>query len=251
MTSVYLECEPGEIEALIGELYERGTTGILELGSGVRAWFDSDVDLSDLIERYDGEIIPEDTEDWVRRTEESFPPLPIGERLWLVPPWYKGPPPPGRMRLEINPGLACGTGWHECTQMCLELLEERLRPGDSVLDVGTGSGILSVAADLLGAGGVLACDLDADTVAIARERIGGRVFRGTADAVRSAIFDIVIANISRPVIEAILPDLRRACRDKGTLILSGFQTLPELGDVLEIRERWGWCAAAARAVTRS
>jgi ribosomal protein L11 methyltransferase len=246
MISVYLDCDPAEADELLAELYERGTVGVQELVSGLRAWFEDGVDLRDLIERYRGEVVREEEEDWVRRTEDSFPPIAIGERLWLAPPWNHESPPPGRLRLEINPGLACGTGWHECTQLCLEAIEQYLRPGGSLLDVGVGSGILSAAAQLLGADRVIGCDIDRDSAAIARERIGNRVFVGTAHAARSHQFDVVVANISGPAVEALLPELLRVCRAGGVLILSGFQVRPDMEDPLEIRERGGWLAMVVR-----
>ena len=240
MISVYLECAAEEQDALIAELHERGTLGVLELGSGLRAWFDESVDLRDLVEQYDGEVLPEDDEDWVTRTRESFPPVAIGERFWLVPPWNQGAVPPGRLRLEINPGLACGTGWHPCTQMCLEAMDRYVRPGDAVLDVGTGSGILSAAAQLLQAGRVIGCDIDLESVAIARDRVGGRVFAGTADAVRTEAFDIVVANISASVVTAMLPEFRRVCRADGFLILSGFSSIAPIPGTIQILDRDAW-----------
>src|SRR5204863_7377462 len=98
--------------------------------------------------------------DWVQATQDAWPPLFVGEKFFVVAPWRTEPTPPGRLRLEINPGIQCGTGQHPCTQLCLQAMERVLRPGDRVLDVGSGSGILSIAAALLGAAMVVACDLD-------------------------------------------------------------------------------------------
>ncbi len=246
MISIYLECAATGQDALIAELYDRGTLGILELGSGVRAWFDDGADLYDLIESYDGHVMADDEEDWVGRTEQSFPPLEIGERFWLVPPWNADPPPAGRVRLEINPGLACGTGWHACTQMCLEALERYVRPGDWVFDVGTGSGILTAAAALLGAGYTAACDVDYDAVTIARDRIGPRVFQGSADAVAIARFDVIVANISAPVVEALRPEFRGILRPSGTLILSGFPEIAPIPGTVELLAKDGWQCVVVR-----
>jgi ribosomal protein L11 methyltransferase len=240
MISIYLECGPEEQDALIAELWERGTLGIIELPSGVRAWFETIGGLDDLIDRYDGDLLEDPDEDWEERTRSSFPPLAIGERFWLAPPWNTGAPPPGRVRLEINPGQACGTGWHPCTQMCLEMMERYVRPGAAVLDVGAGSGILTAAALLLDAAMVVACDIDADAASIARERVGGNVFAGSADAVRDAAFDVVVANISLPVVERLMPELRRAAAPGSRLILSGFREDSPLEGAVEARERDGW-----------
>lgn len=247
MISVYLECAAGQQDQLIAELNDRGTAGVLQLSTGLRAWFDNAAGIADLIEQYDGAVLPDDEEDWERRTRESFPAFAIGERFWLAPPWNSDPEPPGRMRLEINPGLACGTGWHPCTQMCLEALERYLAPGASVLDVGTGSGILMAAAELLGAGRVAGCDIDVDAVAVARERTGNRVFAGSAAAVRDGAFDVVVANISAPAVTVLLPDFRRVCRVSGTLILSGFASIPAPAGTLETLEREGWQCLVVRS----
>src|SRR5262249_23491203 len=152
--------------------------------------------------------------DWVRATEEAWPPLLAGEKFFVVAPWRTEPTPPGRFRLEINPGMQCGTGQHPCTRLCLGAMEKVIRPGDSVLDVGTGSGILSLAAKILGAGRVVACDIDPEAAKVAP------FFVGSADAVRSGVFDVVVANISEAVIEDLHPEFVRIAKRR---ILSGFQ----------------------------
>jgi ribosomal protein L11 methyltransferase len=217
------------------------------LPSGVRAWFETIGALDDLIDRYDGEFAPEPDDDWEERTRRSFPPLAIGERFWLAPPWNTGATPPDRLRLEINPGQACGTGWHPCTQMCLEAMERHVRPGASVLDVGAGSGILTAAAQLLGAGRAIACDIDVEAASIARDRLHGNVFAGSADAVRTAAFHVIVANISLAAIQRLLPELRRAAAPGGRLILSGFREAGAFESVVEARDRDGWrCAVVHR-----
>ncbi len=131
-------------------------------------------------------------------------------------------PPPGRLRLEIYPGMACGTGRHPATQLCLQAIERFVQPGARVLDVGSGSGILSDAARLVGAGSVIGCDIDADNVHIANERVRVPMFVGSADAVRSQWADVVIANIDAATLERIAPELERVRKPESTLILSGF-----------------------------
>ena len=138
----------------------------------------------------------------------------MGQKFFIVAPWRTEPTPPGRFRLEINPGMQCGTGQHPCTRLCLEAMERIIRPGDRVLDVGTGSGILSIAARMLGAATVVACDIDPDA---ARE---AAFFIGSVDAVRSGAFDVVVANISEIVMGELKPELERVAPRR---ILSGFQ----------------------------
>jgi ribosomal protein L11 methyltransferase len=209
MYSVRLEPEPSEYDALVAALWEAGTVGIVEGPGYLDAFFEDEK-----IARQFGEPQPAHEKDWVRDFQESWPAIEVGERFFIVAPWQTKPTPPGRFRLEINPGMQCGTGQHVCTQLCLEAMEQLIRPGDSVLDVGTGSGILSMAAKLLGAGRVVACDIDSD----AAKPVS--FFVGSVDAVRDDAFDVVVANINEDVTGSMHPDFERVARRR---ILSGFQ----------------------------
>src|SRR5579884_3190580 len=151
MYSVRLEPEPGEFEDLVASLWEHGTAGINEGHGYLLAFFEDEEDARVFGEP---EFVPE--VDWVQQTYDAWPPVEVGDKFFVVAPWRDDPTPPGRFRLEINPGLQCGTGQHPCTRLCLEAMERIIRPGDSVLDVGSGSGILSIAATLLGAANVIA-----------------------------------------------------------------------------------------------
>ncbi len=163
----------------------------------------------------------EDAVDWEQVSRDAWPPLPVGERLYLVTPWSQAATPEGRLRLEIEPGMACGTGRHPATQLCLEALERHLQPGSLVLDVGTGSGILAQAAGLLGARAV-GCDVDSESIQVACRRPDLALFTGSADAVRSASVDLVVANIDSATIERLAGELKRVGKPGATLILSGF-----------------------------
>jgi ribosomal protein L11 methyltransferase len=111
--------------------------------------------------------------------------------------------------------------------MCLEYLERFVSPGCATLDVGAGSGILSVAARLLGAGRVIACDTDTEAALVCRERLeSASVFVGSADAAASASFDVVVANISAPAVRDLAGEFRRVVRPGGTIIVSGFTEIP-------------------------
>jgi len=199
---------------------------------------------------------------WAENWKAHFPPLAIGEKLFVHPPWLDAIPA-GRVGIVLDPGMAFGTGHHASTRGCLVLLERALAgsPSGRVLDVGTGSGILAIAAAKLGAAEVWGVDVDADACAIAREN--ARVNR-VGDAVRIAEdlsvvpgqFDVVLANLLagllvehtaaiaarlRPggmaigagVLHAEAADVRRAWRAAG---------LADDGDYAEE----GWVALGAR-----
>jgi ribosomal protein L11 methyltransferase len=205
---VFVRLEDSD-KLLTSRLWEAGTLGITEGDGYVDAFFED----ADVASQFG---VPEAVEDvdWVAQTQASFPPLLVGEKLFVAAPWRTEPTPPGRIRLVINPGSQCGTGYHRCTQLCLEAMEKLIRSGDAVLDVGSGSGILSLAAKLLGAGRVVSCDIDPDAAG------PETFFVGSIDAVRSGTFDVVVANINEDVIGPLRADFERVARVR---ILSGFQ----------------------------
>ena len=109
-------------------------------------------------------------EDWATSWQKYYQPIPVGRRIYIVPDWMRGRPvPEGRTPLYLNPGLTFGTGSHPTTQLCLELLEGTLRPGDRVLDLGCGSGILAIAALALGASRAAGVDIDPKAADVAFE----------------------------------------------------------------------------------
>ena len=254
MFSLEIECPHERLDLLIAELWEQGCVGISELDGGrVRVFFEDGADRDWLRERYPGAIArSEDERDWVQLARDLLPPVSVGKRFFLVPEWRDDPPPPGRFRITVNPGMAFGTGIHETTQLALEALEQFVRPGMTVLDVGTGSGILSEAASLLGAGRVIACDTDPEAVAIARPRVP-LSFVGSVGAVRSATADLAVANISPEAIITLARELLRVLRSGGLLLVSGFETNEAeligraLPRVSEIRRKGNWALAVVYA----
>lgn len=236
---------PQQEDELIAELWQEGTTGIIEEESSIRAFFDDHRDAQALLDRF-ARFAPrlrtEPSVDWERVTREAWPPLLVGRRFFLAPPWSDEATPAGRIRLEIYPGMACGTGRHPATQLCLEALEQTIRPGDRVLDVGTGSGILSAAATLLGAGHVIGCDIDHDTIRVARERVNLPLFTGSADAIRSGWADVIVANIDSATFERLAEEFARVRKPDSKLILSGFPEwdIPDGFRAHETLRREGW-----------
>jgi ribosomal protein L11 methyltransferase len=197
-----------------------------------------------------GEICPMEArriaeEDWANAWKEHYHVLHLGKRTVIKPSWRDYNPQPHEVIVELDPGMAFGTGLHPTTHTCLLALEDVIRPGDRILDVGTGSGILSIAALRLGAASVLA--LDVSHVAVEATRTNAEV-NDVADRmqVRLAtlegaagepyfplppevtvlkaevgVYDVVVANIIARVIAQLAPALVRATRPGGTLIASG------------------------------
>ena len=169
-------------------------------------------------------------EDWANAWKRHYRPQRIGRRLLLVPPWQEAPAGPGDVVLRLDPGAAFGTGLHPTTRLALQLLEGSALEGRTLLDVGTGSGILAIAGALLGAREVLAVDTSPVAVAVAREnaRANGqegrlRVLEGSvaAGAATGGAFDVVVANIVAKVLTELAPDLAAAAAPGGELLLSG------------------------------
>lgn len=245
MFSLEIEFDPDERDLLIAELWEHGSAGIVELSPRkVRAFFEDD--RKALEARYPGSVVREEEDrDWVQSARDLLQPMEVGERFYLVPEWRDDPAPAGRFRMTVNPGMAFGTGVHETTRLCMEALETYVRPGVRMLDVGTGSGILAKAAELLGAEHVWACDTDPIAVEIA-----GMGFVGSVDAVAGGVADIVTANISPEAIVALAPDLVRVLRPGGVLLASGFelhevvQVRAAFAGVREVREKGNWALIA-------
>ncbi|HDR9097804.1 TPA: 50S ribosomal protein L11 methyltransferase [Burkholderia vietnamiensis] len=162
-------------------------------------------------------------QDWVRLTQSQFEPIPIGERIWVVPSWHDAPDPDALI-LELDPGLAFGTGSHPTTRLCMEWLEQTVKPGQSVLDYGCGSGILAILARKCGADPVIGIDIDPQAVESARqnsERNHADVTYGLPDACPDGEFDIVVANILSNPLKLMASMLASKVKPGGRIALSG------------------------------
>lgn len=162
-------------------------------------------------------------QDWVRLTQSQFEPISIGERIWVVPSWHVAPDPDALV-LELDPGLAFGTGSHPTTRLCMEWLEHSVARGQSVLDYGCGSGILAILAKKCGADPVFGIDIDPQAVDSAREnsaRNHADVTFGLPDACPAQEFDIVIANILSNPLKLMASMLSSKVGPGGRLALSG------------------------------
>lgn len=167
-------------------------------------------------------------QDWAVSWRAFFGVVDTGGRVIVVPSWIEHEARPDQLVIRLDPGQAFGTGHHETTRMCMLALEEAVRPGVSVLDVGTGSGILAITAVLLGAGRVRAIDIDPIATRVALENIAENgvgehieVSTGVLDTSVGTGFDIVVANINRDANIALAEAFAAAAAPGATLILSG------------------------------
>ncbi len=201
--------------------------------------------------------------DWATAWKAYYKPLRVGKRLLIRPVWQAVEPTPGELEIALDPGLAFGTGTHPTTRLCLQLLEDYLQPGCSFLDVGCGSGILTIAAALLGAGSLIAVDLDEQAVTSTKDNLKLNqlsekvtVIHGNlTDQVRQPVA-LITANIVANAIIAMLPDLQRVLLPGGVLLASGIITGRQEDvaaairasqlTLLEIRQEGEWIAMAAR-----
>ncbi len=186
-------------------------------------------------------------EDWENNWKQYFHPMPIGEKLLIRPTWEDDFEAGDRKVLNIEPGLAFGTGTHETTRLCLETLEKHITVETTVLDIGCGSGILSIAALLLGAKRAVGVDIDALAVKTAQEN--GEVnnlrepeytiLQGNLTDKVEGKFDIVVANIVADVIIMFCKDVASFMKDGGLFITSGIIDTREQ-DVLDAFEKFGF-----------
>ncbi|GAA5178466.1 50S ribosomal protein L11 methyltransferase [Niveibacterium umoris] len=162
-------------------------------------------------------------QDWVRLTQSQFDPIEIDPRLWIVPSWHEAPNPDA-INIEMDPGLAFGTGSHPTTRLCLQWILDNVPQGCSVLDYGCGSGILGIAAAKMGAGKVVGIDIDERALESTQENASRNgvemavVHSGTPITER---FDRVIANILTNPLCVLAPAIAACVADGGRLVLSG------------------------------
>ncbi|MFZ2542343.1 MAG: 50S ribosomal protein L11 methyltransferase [Gallionella sp.] len=181
-----------------------------------------------------------DDNDWVRLTQSQFEPIPISQRLWIVPTWHT-PSDPDAINIVLDPGLAFGTGSHPTTRLCLRWMDEHLQGGESVLDYGCGSGILAIAALKLGAAMVTGVDVDSQAViasrdnAIANQVTDARFYLPNDTPPNS--YDLVVANILINPLRILAPLLANATRQGGYIVLSGILE-EQAQDVIKIYQQW-------------
>ena len=240
--SLTLETDAPLAEERAAELFELGASGVeVRNGEGTPmpgtplpppgrallvAWFAERVAAEEARAGHGGDLAEVPDEDWGEGWKKDFKALDVG-RVRVRPSWIDAAPPPGSVEVVLDPGMAFGTGTHPTTSLCLAALSDLLsaRPGASLLDVGTGSGLLAIAARKLGAGRVAANDVDPIAIDVARENAArnGAALELTGAPVEAiaGTFDVVVANILANVLVALAPTLAGRVAPGGVLLLSG------------------------------
>lgn len=185
-------------------------------------------------------------EDWANNWKQYFHPEKIGERIVVKPSWEDYTPINDEIVIELDPGMAFGTGTHATTSMCIQLLEEYIKPDMKVFDVGTGSGILAIAAAKLGAGEIQAADYDPVAVEVAKENIAENKENGHIAIFQSDLLknmtgsaDVIIANIIADIIIRMFDDVDTKLNPHGVILTSGI-IADRIPEVIEKAERQGF-----------
>ncbi len=237
------------VEPISSFLMEQGATGIEEVDEGpekerlktyflqngkekrdlqaLHRYLQSLKKMDEGISKIEVESVSIPEQDWGENWKKFFKPLRVGTRFVVKPPWSRTRLKRGELLIEITPGMAFGTGTHATTRLCMEALEKRLKNRFSVLDVGTGSGILSIASARLGGGQTWGIDVDPLAVEIAKENVNRnkvsdtvRIKKGSIGDIRKR-FDLVVANLDFRSLKRVRIALIRHLKRRGFLILSG------------------------------
>ena len=270
-------------DAVIGEFSELGADGIWENGEPLPAvtrleiYFTTPIRLEDVKSRIRPVFVRAnlslphiafgivEDRDWLGEWKKSYVSFPIARGFYIIPSWSDSACPPDRLPIRIDPGQAFGTGTHETTQLTLECLEDqagKVSPSGLVLDLGTGSGILAIAARLLGCKRVIGCDNDPDSVRVAAENIERNtehyipLYCGSIDAVCSKSVDLLLCNLTADVIAQVFIEIQRTLKPGGKVVFSGIlvEQRIQIGDIVtrsgwrieDDRTRGEWIALVAR-----
>lgn len=233
-------------EAVSHLLIDEGAGGVVEEGPAVRtAYYPDQGDLEARLDRIRRSVAglsqfgldpgPAKVEwrrvaeqAWAHAWKEHFHPLKVGRRIVVRPTWREYEPAPGELVIDLDPGMAFGTGTHPTTALCVRALERWVSPGDVVYDVGTGSGILAIAAAKLGASRVEACDVDPVAVEVAKGNAAQngvlpqvRVAMGSWTSLPAGGADLVVANIIADVVIELAGDVKSLAKPGAVFVASG------------------------------
>jgi ribosomal protein L11 methyltransferase len=238
------------VDDIIARLADFEIDGIEEQPDAVAAYFQDRETAQAVADEFAADS-PEEMEDrnWSAELQDAWQPIAVGARFFLCPPWMDVVTPPGRIHLAMIPGNVFGGGDHPTTQLCLELLETLIQPGQTsaqtsaqtIADIGAGTGILTRAARALGAR-AYGCDIDPASAPLVD-------ILGSADSMATTRFDGIIANIHLAVHRQLRPEFLRLARPGAWLLASGFlpEQAPEMealfGPAQVLNEKGGWCAA--------
>lgn len=242
--SIFINTANTDYESALTTLWEFGTSGIVEDARGVRGFFNNLEEAKAAAAGVGLSVVNlrEETS-WISPSpEQGCDPILVGERFYIAPSDSPAAEPGRRIRLSADAKSAFGSGRHESTQLILQALERCPLNRMTVLDVGCGSGILSAAAHLLSAQRVFACDIDPNAISVARSIGNVPIFAGSVDAVRTSAADLVLANISANIIDALAPDLHRVAKPDAQIIIAGFirAQVPQRWNPVRILEADEW-----------
>ncbi len=181
-----------------------------------------------------------DDQNWVRLTQSQFDPVQISERMWIVPSWHEKPESADTIVLELDPGLAFGTGSHPTTRLCLLWLEQNIRTGQTVLDYGCGSGILAIAAAKLGATEIVGVDVDEQAIIASKDNAlknQETIEFVLPDELAEKCFDVVVANILANPLRILGQMLAARVKPGGQIALSGILQ-EQAQELSEIYSQW-------------
>lgn len=248
--------------------------GLPDVPYSIEAFYGAQEDIEQLVRDRLSGVLPSvprleaatvDDEDWKNNWKKYFGPVRAADRIVVKPTWCEYKPYADDLVVEIDPGMAFGAGGHETTRMSIKLIEQFLYNGDTVVDVGSGSGVLAIAAAKLGAGRVFALEVDPTAVQVAAENVQSNAAHEKVTVLKSDLLsglpetiqaDLMVANIVADVIIRLAPDICGALRPNGMFLCSGIVE-DRLGDVIKALEHQGlriialerdgeWCALACK-----
>ena len=266
MPSSYIQLEittsPSVFDELIGLLNLAGIEGFWEDGSTLKCYVDSGQWSSDkfgdirealnVVTRSYGLPEPYVTsksihdQNWNEAWEKTVRPIQVTERIIITPTWHDCSPTPGQIVLTVDPKMSFGTGYHETTRLGLKLLERHVNPGSTLLDIGTGTGVLAIAGVKLGSARAVAVDNDEWAITNALENVrlnrvesSVTIIHGQLAQIPEEPFDLITANMHRRIIVQLLDGIKKRLAPKGVLLLSGLLDADE-GAIIDALHQTGF-----------